>query len=169
MATKRQTVRQTAAKAATPKKPRAKAPAALPRVRQAHGGALLAGGVKGNRGGGPLPSVLRDAARAELGPRIRILARMADGVTTLMLREQCPKCGYVPKGDTETPDEVMDRQVKPADQRGALDTLVKLGMGAQLSVDEAHANLAQTLELIAADVGAEAFARLAPKLRAVWQ
>lgn len=73
MVTKKQTkqkqTKRTRTEAAGPK------PELIP---QEHGGALYAGGVPGNRGGGRPPSAVRRLARAEFEKRIPILAEIAD-------------------------------------------------------------------------------------------
>lgn len=49
---------------------------------QEHGGALLPGGKKGNKGGkggGRPPSVIRDICRESFASRIKFLERVADG------------------------------------------------------------------------------------------
>lgn len=47
-------------------------------IPQPHGGALYAGGVPGNRGGGRPPSRIRGIARKAFGERVRLLAEIAD-------------------------------------------------------------------------------------------
>ena len=58
-----------------PQKTTAKTTALVP---QAHGGALLAGGKPGNRGGGRPPDLIRQRCRESFDKRIPILEQIAD-------------------------------------------------------------------------------------------
>lgn len=78
-----------------------------PLVKQPHGGALYAGGVPGNRGGGRPPSAVRQLARLEFEKRIPTLAKLAD-----------------------------DKAQKTRDRIRAVDVLGKYGLGQARGLDE---------------------------------
>jgi hypothetical protein len=83
-------------------------------VPQAHGGALLAGGLPGHRGGtGRPPSALRERMRGALEDRVHIAEEIAD-----------------------------DPNVSPADRVRALDFLARYGLGTRTElVDDAPESL----------------------------
>lgn len=75
------------------KNPNAKMPALIPRPNGA--GALYAGGVPGNRGGGRTPSVVKQLAAAKLPRHVDTLDQIARGEIVMTFAERCPKCGHV--------------------------------------------------------------------------
>lgn len=78
-----------------------------PLIPQKHGGALYAGGVPGNRGGGRPPSAVRRLARLEFEKRIPTLAKLAD-----------------------------DDEERTRDRIRAIDVLGKYGLGQARGLDE---------------------------------
>lgn len=76
-------------------------------IPQKHGGALYAGGVPGNRGGGRPPSAVRQLAREAFEARIPMLADLAD-----------------------------DSQQRTRDRIRAIDVLGKYGLGQAKGLDE---------------------------------
>lgn len=76
------------------------------------------------------PATLGQAARDILAPRIAVLAGIMDGVSTIRLREKCPKCGHVPPDAEKV---LPDSLVRPSDQISAARTL------AQISADSKDA------------------------------
>ena len=114
---------------------------ALPtKVRQAHGGALNAGGTPGNQGGRP-SSALRAVLRRSFHERIPILEEIADN-----------------------PDS------HPIDRIRAIETLGKFGLGQlrELSVETVREKVQRTLEVISESMPAEDAARIILRLRSVW-
>lgn len=90
---------------------------------QSHGGALLAGGVPGNRGGsGRPPGLTRQLAARKMPKHVRTLDDIALGKTTVTIVEKCPECGYEPK-EKSTSDPIL---VKPSDRVSAIRELRKL-------------------------------------------
>ena len=83
-------------------------------VAQAHGGALLAGGLPGHRGGsGRTPNALRERMRAALEDRMHIAEEIAD-----------------------------DPSVSPADRVRALEFLARYGLGTRTeSADDSRESL----------------------------
>jgi hypothetical protein len=113
---------------------------------QPHGGALLAGGLPGNRGGpGAPPSVVRERARTAFHQRIPVLEQIADGQLTVAIRQRCPGCGHEP---TPAATEVIAREVRPADQVAAMRELGRVGMGERISVEDVRIRLTETVTTI---------------------
>lgn len=84
-------------------------------IAQPHGGALLEGGLAGNRGGtGRPPSALRQLCRDALGHRLSLLEEILDGAVV----KKCPCC-----------DHEFQLVVRPADRLRALELLAKYGLG----------------------------------------
>lgn len=158
MATKRVTAAEARAKVAAPRKPRAKAPADAPRTAQPHGGALLAGGVKGNRGGMSIPSALREMAREHAHAGLALAAKIAAG-------EKISQSHVVPLTGV-----VLDVELRPshAEIVRATDMLLKHGMSAPITVDDARARVAATYEVLRATLPSELLAQVLPKLTEVW-
>lgn len=92
-------------------------------VPQPHGGALLPGAGGGPQPGGGRPrSEVKALAAAKLPRHVSTLDDIAGGVAFMVLREKCPKCGYVPAaGEVTAPV-----QVKPGEQVRAVEALAKL-------------------------------------------
>ena len=112
------------------------------RIPQKHGGALLAGGQPGNRGGlGKPPSALRERLRGSLEQRIEVLEEIADN-----------------------PD-ALDR-----DRIKAVDILGKYGLGTlrELSVEDVRERLRATLELLKQELHEDDADRLIARLRGIW-
>jgi hypothetical protein len=96
-----------------------------PLVPQPHGGALLAGGRPGHKGGsGRPPNELREAARAGLdeGALERIIG-IANG--TLKRKGCCPKCG----------EYIAQEEPTHRESTQATDLLVRLGVGAKIEME----------------------------------
>ena len=129
-------------------------------MRQPHGGALLTGGVPGNRGGyGALPSHLRALARAGASQGLVLAARIAAGEAIPQTIVTNPETGATQDVDMRADHMAVVR---------ATDVLVKHGLGPQLAVDDARARVAATHDLLRAELPPELFARVAPKLAEVW-
>lgn len=100
----------------------AKSPVHIP---QPHGGALLSGGVPGNRGGGRPPDMLGQKLR-EIGMvhAAPLLEDVMQGKIRLVWVGTCPKCkhvGELPEGDDldalkDTIRTTVDQQLKASDQ-----------------------------------------------------
>ena len=147
----------TVAAARARKTPAKAAPDAV-RVAQPHGGALLRGGVKGNRGGlGNLPSQLRAMARDGAAKGLALAAKIAAGEA-------------IPQSVVNAAGEVSDADMRPGHGEivRAVDVLVKHGLGPQLAVDDARARVAATHDLLKRELPPELFARIAPQLAEVW-
>ena len=92
------------------------------KVPQPHGGAILHGGMPGNRGGGRTPSQVKELASAKLPRHVETLDGIAGGISYVTMREKCPKCGYEdPKTDLAFPQTVKARE-----QVRAVEALAKL-------------------------------------------
>lgn len=95
-------------------------------------GALLSGGLPGNRGGpGRPPSEVRKLARklsseyfVEALPKVHDIAQ---GRFTTIIRQECPSCGYEPPEGVET----LPVEIKPGEAVRAADVLGKYGPGSQ--------------------------------------
>lgn len=140
--------------------------AALPdRVPQPHGGALLRGGKKGNRGGrGRLPSVLRERLRSSAANYVHVLEEVAAGFTVTPIVERCPKCGHEPEGPTELP------QIPKVSERvQAVNVMLSHGLGEQaLTVGFVAERVTATADLLRRSVPPDVYDALAPQLRAIW-
>ena len=115
---------------------------AVERVPQKHGGALLAGGQPGNRGGlGRPPSALRERLRGSLEERVAVLEEIADD-----------------------PD-ALDR-----DRIKAVDVLGKYGLGTvrEVTVEDVKEKLRQTLELLKQELDPDEADRLIGRLKRIW-
>ena len=112
------------------------------RIRQPHGGALLAGGQPGNRGGpGRVPSVLRERLRGSLDERVVVLEQIAD-----------------------------DESAQHRDRIRAVDTLAKYGLGQirEVSVDDVRGKLGATIELLRQELDPDEADHLITRLRGIW-
>ncbi len=112
------------------------------RIQQPHGGALLAGGQPGNRGGlGKPPSALRERLRGSLDERVVVLEQIADDETA------------------------MHR-----DRIRAVDTLAKYGLGPlkEVSVEDVRGRLSATLELLRKELDPGEADHLILRLREIW-
>ena len=111
-------------------------------VPQRHGGALLAGGQLGNRGGpGKPPSVLRERLRGSLDERVVVLEEIAD-----------------------------DETAAHRDRIRAVDTLAKYGLGAirEITIEDVREKLRITLELLRDELDEDEADRLIGRLRGIW-
>lgn len=108
-----------------------------PKVPQPHGGALYTGGVAGNRGGpGRPPAELREALREAAAARVAVYTDMADGIVKVPLQHACEHCGRVPSGAPKVGD-VLELAVSASDRRGAMDSMLRFGLGEQREILEA--------------------------------
>lgn len=134
---------KTARKAAKPAR-RAKKSAvksAVKLIPQPHGGALAAGGIPGNPGGGRPRSEVRAAAlegAAEAIPKLRAMIETGDA----------------------RPEVIVQ----------AADKLLKYGLGTvhEISVDEVKGRLQRTVDLIRAELSPEDAARVLAGMRPIW-
>jgi hypothetical protein len=102
-------------------------------VAQRHGGALLPGGRRGNRGGpGKLPSRVRQASLAAFAQRLPVLKGIADGVVV----EIDEQGAYRVASPT------------PRDRVAALKVLAELGLGAQVHAADVRERLTAQLQVI---------------------
>ena len=111
-------------------------------VPQKHGGALLAGGRPGNRGGSGRPSnALRERLRGSLDERVAVLEEIADN-----------------------PD-ASDR-----DRIKAVDILGKYGLGTvrEITVEDVRGRLRATLELLRDELDEDQADRLIGRLKGIW-
>lgn len=131
---------------------------------QPHGGALLTGGVPGNKGGtGRPPSELRAQLRGSFAERVKVLEQFADG--SMPLRERCPKCGH------EEPASLATAlPVEPSDRLRALDMLAKYGLGTlkEISVENVRERVRSTLSVIQTHVSPEQYQTIVQALKPVW-
>lgn len=129
-------------------------------------GLLYAGGVPGNAGGsGRPPSAVRHAARESFASRINVLEEIADGATTIELREQCPSCGY------ESPEKVrIPLKTAAADKVKALDLLGRVGIPQQREyvLPEVRERVVHTAQVLREELPAADYERIAARLSVVW-
>lgn len=144
--------RKAAAKSAAPRK-----------VPQPHGGALLSGGMPGNRGGtGRPPSELRARLRGSFEDRIKTLEAFADGA--MPLREKCEKCGHEPI------PTLAAMPVESSDRLRAIDMMAKYGLGTlkEVSVENVRERVKATLSVIQSHTAPEQYATIVQALKPVW-
>lgn len=116
------------------------------KVPQPHGGAIYAGGVPGHRPGpGRPPNELREQLRDAAAARIAVYTDMADGVMTIPLRRVCEHCGEAPSA-APSDLELIEAAVAASDRRGAMDSMLRYGLGEQREILEA-ADVRQKLAL----------------------
>lgn len=142
-------------------------PALIP---QKHGGALLAGGKPGNRGGsGNAPSILRERLRGTIAQRVEVLESIIDGqaiqrtevsLAAVLEHAECPECGRKlrpRKGLTSKDVDVIVIEgltsATPADRVRAWDVTAKYGLGTQDTLitpvsAEVRARVARTVSTI---------------------
>jgi hypothetical protein len=110
----------------------------LPKVPQAHGGALLLGGVPGNKGGPGRPSrEMREQLRERAAARYHVLEETADGVIRLPLTRTCEHCGKSPtkrarRGRSDL--DPIELAAKSGDRLRALELMFRFGLGEQREV-----------------------------------
>ena len=130
-------------------------------IPQPHGGALLAGGNPGNKGGGRPRSVIREKLSGVMDEHgVAVLEQIitAPRETTFT----CDECGH-------------QQTVKPpssdADRLRGVDIAGKYSIGTitQVDAEQVRARLGQTLDLIDEILNQEDAARLSAALRKVWQ
>jgi hypothetical protein len=126
-----------------PPRPATESPAVLPAlVPQAHGGALLRGGMPGNAGSpGRPPGALRERLRGSLEARVSVLEEIADS----------------PEAD-------------PADRIRAVDILAKYGLGtaSDVTVDQVRDRLGRTVALVRDRLPADLAGAVIQEMRAIW-
>lgn len=112
-------------------------------------GALLTGGVPGNRGGcGAVPSKVRAASRAAYDELVPRLLKMGLGDGTIRLVGECENCGHT--GEPITMDDVEAAIVAPKEQIRAADVLGKYGLGQAKGVD--HEDLVEYVKTLGEQV-----------------
>jgi hypothetical protein len=99
-----------------PRKSAAKS-AGVAKIPQPHGGALNAGGVPGNRGGGRPTSDLRERLRGSFAERVKVLESVADGEALVQVKDAAGKI-----------TEMLTSASVP-DRLKALDLMARYGLG----------------------------------------
>lgn len=131
-------------------------------VPQPHGGAIRRGGKPGNKGGGRPPDAFKRHARNLLKKR-NLLPRLADIAEAKIgeIKEIVTGDGTL-KVYTETPLR---------EQRGAIDSLIKLGIGDErvVAVADVHARLGKTLEIIRDFLPHDQANDLIQRVRGAWR
>jgi hypothetical protein len=129
------------------------------KIPQPHGGALYAGGVPGNEGGGRRPMTLRQRLAVSLEKRIPILEQIADGEAIVRMR--------TPEG--EESETLVSAAI--GDRLKAIDTMGRYGPGTvrELSTDEVRERLRETLAIIRRALPEPAAVEVITQLREVWQ
>jgi len=143
------------------------APALIP---QPHGGALLSGGVPGNKGGGRIADEVRGLARGGFADNLPRAIAIASGMVDIKLRKVCEHCGLPPKSSEPEPVNVraaIDSSLK------ALDLLGNYGVG-KLQVrgiaDEVvRDRLRLTIDTIRAELPEDQARALLEKLEPIWR
>ena len=93
-------------------------------IPQAHGGALLAGGKRGNKGGGRTPNEIRVLMREPLAKLLPIITEIAEAKD--IQEVTCPHCDG--KHDVVT-------WLKAGDKLKAVDLLARYGVGTHQAVE----------------------------------
>lgn len=128
-------------------------------IPQKHGGALLAGGQKGQTPGtGRPPSAIRHALRQSFDQRLKILETIADGMAVQTLKSPSGK------------ETAMKISADVADRIKAIDMLAKYGLGTtkEVSVEAVRDRVARTLDVIRAQVAPKLAASIIAELRPIW-
>ena len=100
-------------------------------IPQEHGGALLAGGVPGNKGGpGRPPSAIRGELRAILEDSLDTLKRFSQAQVQISLIGVCDDCGH------ESDAGKLPVTIKGSDVTKAIDIAAKYGLGKPPKYDE---------------------------------
>lgn len=151
---------------AKPKQSKTAAPAAavdasvnLPAlIPQEHGGALLAGGQPGNKGGGRTPSLTREAARLAFDKRIELLEQIADGEALVKIK------------DADGNVTVATTSPEVSDRLKAINLLGTYGLGAakEVSADAVRDRVNLTLDIIQQRVSREQYLILVRELQTIW-
>ena len=105
----------------------------VPLIPQPHGGALLAGGLPGHRGGGGRPS---DAIRAQFRRildehGVEVVRSAIAGEMTYVLSGICPHCGQRGAGDDL--ETGMVTPLTPDQRLRAIELAAKVGLGGKTS------------------------------------
>lgn len=155
-----------AKRSARKKKAPAAATAAVPLVEQPHGGALLAGGVPGNRGGtGRPPNDVREKLKGVVEEGVGVVADILQGRPVQKLRVSiaaltphivCANCGeqqITPKDKDSGAVEIeATASASPKDRISAFDAAAKYSLGQKVEVtlvsDEVKDRVSATLAVI---------------------
>jgi len=161
-----------------------KSPSKTPElVPQPHGGALLSGGQKGNKGGPGRPTgALRARMFGALDEQLAVASDIASGqpvemqeinLPDVLAHVECPSCGggLQPKSVDDMLAKITVRGSASAGERlRALDFLARYGLGAikAVSEDDVRSRVERTLDVIAELVTKEQYARIVPELQKIW-
>jgi hypothetical protein len=168
-----------------PKKKTATTTAKPALIKRPNGrGALYAGGVPGNRGGGGCPpSQLRELLRGSIAQRSVILEQIMDGKplqkATFTVKQLsgylvCANCGEGKIKPTHATTGAVEIEVEvaasPRDRIAAWDTAAKYGLGAlkEVSVENVRERLLSTLAIIRKQLPQEKAEAIIAHLRDVW-
>lgn len=111
-------------------------------VPQPHGGALLSGGVPGNKGGtGRPPSTIRRRLRGSFEDRIPTLEKIADG----------------------------EVKATAAERISALKLMAQIGFGPQVSTEDVRQRLGETLDAVERICDQDTAEKLLRSLRGIWK
>lgn len=153
-------------------------------VPQPHGGALVRGGRRGNRGNrsaiGRPPSVIREKLRGSFQDRIPLLEQIIDGSVVQKTRVRvhdvlphltCKNCGeqqIAPTDPAKSEDVEVEAMVSatPKDRIAALDLQAKYGLGQLKAISEevAHARMAAMARVVQRFVAADLYEEMKPLL-----
>jgi hypothetical protein len=119
-----------------------KTPVRVPARRGNRGGGALKTGNPGNKGGGRLPSAIRETCRGSFDNRIKVLESIADGepierisvsLASVVGHMKCPKCSaaLVPNDAAETFLTTIQAKgsARAGDRIRATEALGKYGLG----------------------------------------
>lgn len=116
----------------------------LAHIPQPHGGALLSGGQKGNRGGGRLPNEIRELLRQGLNETVvSRLISIAEGSATRA--GCCPRCG----------DYIAQEEATFRESTQATATLLQYGVGTKFEMEGEPVNPIIVSVLVGPEVAAE--------------
>lgn len=134
-------------------------------------GALLAGGMPNNRGGGRRPSEVIAASREAYDVAIPYLAKTAQGIVAMPLREECPKCGHVPDPQPPHVLEAAELAPKHSERVNAARVLGQFaGLGSTRGVPAAivQERVKQTLDVLREKLGTDLYETVKEELKPIW-
>lgn len=134
-------------------------------------GALLAGGMPGNAGGGRRASEVIAASREAYDAAIPYLTKTAQGIVSLPLREECPKCGHVP--DPQAPNilELVELAPKHTERVNAARVLGQFaGLGSTKGIPSAivQDRVYLTLGVLRAKLTPELYQAVMQEIKPIW-
>lgn len=139
-------------------------------IEQPHGGALLAGGVPGNAGGGRPRNAIRDRLASIVDEDgVDFIRGVVRGEVVTRLVQKCEHCGKEPT--KQTAEELLKSVPAVTDRVAAFDKAARYGIGTtkEITVDHVTGRLEETYAILLAHLDADTFARVDAELTKVWR